>query len=279
MINKQDQNVSGNGVAVQAQRDAIINNGLSVSDVKELTELFLDKHLPALRAEAAETARKQANQFMGEFVKKLSLPNGVTAEAFAKPDSQACFNEALRSSAEKGDQIDLEFLASLVVRRLEVDKDPLMKLVYEEAISVTPKLTSAQIAFIVFVHHVTNIELANPTIEMLERDAQMLLPLVKASYGLSIANKEYLVSKGILNVAVARGLNATDIREHYRKDVVNYPKSAADVKSKYPNFWEFTERCAENSIVVCKLTTTGKLIALSAMEPVYGRLDFSIWIN
>lgn len=279
MINKQDQNVSGSGFAVQAQRDAIINNGLSVSDVKELTGLFLDKHLPALRAEAAETARKQANEFMNEFVKKLSLPNSVTAEAFSKPDSQACFNEALSSSAEKGDQIDLEFLASLVVRRLEVDKDPLMKLVYEEAINVTPKLTSTQIAFIVFVHHVTNIGLADATIAMLDRDAQMLLPLVKPSYGLSKANKDYLVSKGILNVANARGLDATSIRERYRSRVSDYPKVAAEVQSRYPNFWEFTERCAENSIVVCTLTTTGMLIALSAMEPVYGRLDFSIWIN
>ncbi|MCE1058558.1 hypothetical protein LU646_11790 [Pseudomonas alloputida] len=279
MINRQDQSVSGSGVAIQAQRDVVVNNGLNVSDVRELTGIFLEKHLPALRAEAAETARQQANAFMEEFVKKLSLENSVTAEAFAKPDSQACFNEALRSSAEKGDQIDLGFLASLVVRRLEVDKDPLMKLVYEEVISVIPKLTGAQIAFIVFVHWVTNMEFRDPDIALMEKHAKLISPLILPALGMSNANKEYLVSKGVINIKGLGGMSALDLREYYREKISDYPKNAAEVLREYPNFWELTERCADNAITACALTTTGKLIALSALEPVYGRLDFSIWIS
>lgn len=71
MINRQDQNVSDNGIAAQANRDIIINNsGLSLSDVRELVGIFLDRHLTELREEAAAIARLNAGEFLEEFVKK-----------------------------------------------------------------------------------------------------------------------------------------------------------------------------------------------------------------
>ena len=166
MINRQEQNSADGSIAVQANGSVTITKyGLDMAEVKELTEIFLDKHLPALRAEAEATARKHTKDFIDEFVKKLAEPNTVTPEAFAKPDSQACFSSALLSSAEKGDQIDLKLLASMVVARLGSDSDPLLKLVYEESISVIPRLTKQHIAFLTFVFFTKHISIINPTPE------------------------------------------------------------------------------------------------------------------
>jgi hypothetical protein len=277
MINRQDQEVHDNGVALQAARDINITNGLNVADVKELAVLFFEKNLPALRAEAAAIARQNANEFLEEFVKKLAEPNTVTAEAFARPDSQACFSEALRSSAEKGDQIDLSFLASLVVRRLESDSDPLMKLVYEEAISVLPKLTGTQIAFLALIHFTKNLTINNATAEKLEKNASVIFPIITPGFGLSTSNKEYLCSKGVMSINLVA--DADLIYGRYLAMAGDLPADDASLKESHPNLHSIIQQYRTDDIPTCFLTSSGKIIALSAMERAYGKLNMNIWIN
>ena len=278
MINRQEQEVSDNAIAVQAGGSVTITkNGLDVADVKELAVIFLEKHLPALREEAAAVARKNAEEFMEEFVKKLAQSDTVTAEAFSRPDSQACFSDALRSSAEKGDQIDLEFLASMVVRRLEADKDPLMKLVYEEAIHVLPKLTGAQISFLILIHFTKHLTLTNATALSFERYATVVLPLITACFGLSTPNKEYMCSKGVMSINLVA--DANDLINRYNMMGVQLPADHAESIQNFPALNSIIEHYGTEQVPVCFLTATGKLIALSAMEKVYGKLDLTIWIN
>ncbi|WP_053213505.1 LPO_1073/Vpar_1526 family protein [Pseudomonas sp. Q12-87] len=278
MINRQEQNAADGSIAVQANGAVTITkNGLELAEVKELTEIFLEKHLPALRAEAEATARKHTKEFMDAFVNKLAEPNKVTAEAFAKPDSQACFSAALLSSAEKGDQIDLKLLASMVVRRLEEDSDPLMKLVYEEAISITPRLTKQHIAFLTFVFFTKHISFNNnPPPPVAERYASTFLPLMEPGFQLSTANKEYLCSKGLMSINLVADANT--ILEQYKKALTGFPTTDGDLQATCPSLHTIIKNYGVDSIPTCFLTASGKLVALSAMESVVGHLDMSIWI-
>ena len=276
MINRQDQKVSDNAIAVQAGGSVTIHkNGLDVADVKELALKFLEKHLPALREEAAAIARQNANDFMEKFVSKLADSNTVTAHAFSRPDSQACFSNALRDSAEKGDQIDLEFLASMVVRRLEADADPLMKLVYEEAISVLPKLTSAQIAFLVFIHFIRQGTPTRSTAIDFERTAELALPVISPGFGISSTNKDYLCSKGVISINVLT--TGTSIIDHYSSRGMHFPDEES--LQPFPCISSVIKHFNSDQVQTCYLTATGKIIALSALEKAFGKVDLSIWIN
>lgn len=278
MINRQEQTALDGSIAIQASGDVnFTKNGLELAEVRELTEIFLERHLPALRAEAEATARKHTKEFMDEFVNKLAEPNKVTAEAFAKPDSQACFSAALLSSAEKGDQIDLKLLAAMVVRRLEKDSDPLMKLVYEEAISVTPRLTKQHIAFLTFVLFTKHISFNNnPTPAVAEKYASTLLPLMAPGFQLSTANKEYLCSKGLLSINLVA--DADTLLAKYQNMIAGFPVTDADLQAGYPSLHTIIKNYGSDIIPTCFLTASGKLIALSAIESIIGKLDMSVWI-
>lgn len=265
-------------IAVQANGNVnITKNGLDMAEVKELTQIFLDRHLPALRAEAEATARKHAGEFLDEFVKKLSEPNTVKPEAFARPDSQACFSSALLSSAEKGDQIDLTMLASMVVARLEQDAEPLLKLVYEEAITALPRITKEQIAFLTFILFTKHITPKNATALTLEFNAQRVLPLIEPGFLLTTANREYLCSKGLLNINLVADANL--MLSNYRAGVPDFPQTDEELTALYPSLNKIIEAYGADSIPTCFLTASGKLIALSALEAAFGKLDMSIWIN
>lgn len=185
MIGKQEQSAGAGAVAIQAAGDVNIR-GLQLAEVKELVEIFLERHLPALRAEAAAVAKANAGTFINEFVERLGRPNKATYEAFAKPDSQACLNVALNGSAEKGDQIDTSLLAETVLKRLETDDDPLMKLVCEESVRALTKIGRQHIAFLAFVQyskHVRHTAFAN--LVQLEATAAAVLKVVEPGLRLS----------------------------------------------------------------------------------------------
>lgn len=274
----QEQNVGTGAVAVQAGNDVhITQNGLNMADVKELTQIFLDRHLPALRAEAEATARKHAGEFLDEFVKKLAVANTVKPEAFARPDSQACFSSALLSSAEKGDQIDLAMLASMVVARLEQDSAPLLKLVYEEAIAALPRITKEQIAFLTFILFTKHITPKHPSVHILELNAQRVMPLIEPGFLLSTANREYLCSKGLLNINLVADANL--MLSNYKRGVPDFPQTDEELIETYPALNKIIEAYGADSLPTCFLTASGKLIALSALEVAFGKLDMSIWIN
>ena len=278
MINRQDQSAADGSIAVQANGDVVINQqGLCLAEVKELTGIFLDKHLPALRAEAEATARRHTQEFMEEFVEILAKPNKVTAEAFAKPDSQACFSGALLSSAEKGDQIDLNLLASMVIGRLEADADPLMKLVYEEAINVIPKLTKQHIAFLTFVFFTKHISFANtPPPHIAEMYAARLLPLISPAFQLSEVNKEYLCSKGVLSINLVADANL--LRGKFQQMIQGFPATDEELLATCPSLYSIFKNYDTDSVPTCFLTASGKLVALSAIQGLIGPLDLSIWI-
>lgn len=278
MINRQDQNAIDGSIAVQANGNVnITKNGLDLAEVKELTQIFLDRHLPALRAEAEATARKHAGEFLDEFVKKLSESDTVKPEAFARPDSQACFSSALLSSAEKGDQIDLAMLASMVVARLEQDSDPLLKLVYEEAIAALPRITKEQIAFLTFILFTKHITPKNPSVHSLEFNAQKALPLIEPGFLISTVNREYLCSKGLLNINLVADANL--MLSNYKNGVPDFPQTDEELRETYPALNKIIEAYGADSVPTCFLTASGKLIALSALEVAFGKLDMSIWIN
>ncbi|MCY1439319.1 hypothetical protein D9M71_555530 [compost metagenome] len=152
-----------------------------------------------------------------------------------------------------------------------------MKLVYEEAISVLPRLTGAHIAFLAFIHFTKHLSIINGTTSKLETYAQLVLPAIAPSFGLSTPNKEYLCSKGLMSINWVADANT--ILERYKNMINDFPPSIDDLKEHHPNINSIINQYGNDNVPICFLTATGKLIALSAMERAFGKLDMSIWIN
>lgn len=280
---RQEQELAGDGMAVQAARDVNVKfeqhyHGLQVADVEPLVQLFLEKHLPALREEATAVMRENAAEFLREFSSRLAATEKITQEAFAKPDSQVCFQEALKGSAEKGDQIDLALLADMVIGRLESDENPLLKLLYEDSVRVLPRLTGPHVAFLLYLVWMRNVRHVNfQSTAQLEQRAAIVGHVAKDGLAISDVNKEYLVSVGVLTVN-----HVTDADTMMGVMTANYPflpKSREQLQVEAPALFALVEAWGKYSHPLCHLTGTGKLIGLLALQRIYGPLDMSIWIN
>lgn len=279
MSTKQDQSAEKGAVAIQAARDVNLHtHGLVLADVKELARIFIEHHLPAVRAEAAAVARENANAFINEFVERLGKPNKVTPEAFSKPDSQACFNTALNGSAEKGDQIDTGMLAETVLRRLESDSDPLLKFACEESVRALTKMGRQHIAFLAFVQYAKHVRHKDFTeIGQLEVTAGMVLRVVEPGLNLSMPNQEYLESVGALSIN--RVANANRFLISMQQDYPYFPKSIKDLQSTAPSLSRLIDAFETSGAPMVFLTSVGKMIGMLALEKALGKVNLAVWIH
>jgi hypothetical protein len=273
---KQHQSASDSSIAIQARGD--VNIGLQLTEVRELVQIFLDRQLPALRAEAATIARANAESFINEFVASLGRPNNATPEAFAKPDAQACLNTALNGSAEKGEQIDLSLLANAVLRRLEEDSDSLMKLVLEESVRALTKMSRQHIAFLAFVQYTKNVRHTRFTeLAQLEATASSILKIVEPGLSLSEPNQEYLASLGALTIN--RVANANQLLGSLRENYFFLPNSIQELPSNAPSLHQLIESFEKVGAPMVFLTSIGKMIGMLALERALGKVNMAVWIH
>lgn len=280
----QDQALSGEGTAIQAGRDAtttVINNnyGLQSSEVRELVELFMQSKLPALQEEAARVARANAEEFIGHFVEKLrDAGESVTHQAFTKPDAQVCFNEALRGSAEKGHEIDLDLLSKIVIGRLQADGEPLLKLVHEEAVKALPRLSKKHVLFLAYLTWMRHIRHRSITeAGELEIAAQKMLNLCGDALSISEANREYLVGVGVMNINLVA--DANNAPGKFKENYPFLPHLFDEWKGPCPSLHHLLDVWDKEKVMVCYLNASGKLIGLLALEVLWGKLDLKIWLN
>jgi len=130
---------------------AIIYQGLSYSDAKDLVESVIDQKLMVFKNEAKLEYENRANEFGSLLKEKLS---GLPEEEIAKlkdPDTQLALLEAATISGRKQNKDLRGVLADLVIHRIKNDqtgKEELKNIVYNEAISTIGKITSDQLKII-----------------------------------------------------------------------------------------------------------------------------------
>ncbi|MEA1605754.1 LPO_1073/Vpar_1526 family protein [Pseudomonas spirodelae] len=281
---EQNQDLNGDGMAVQAARDANVKvekhyHGLQIAEVETLVQLFLERQLPALREEALLIMRQNADEFLRQFSAQLAKTDKVTHDAFAKPDSQICFQDALKASAEKGDQIDLSLLAEMVIGRLESDENPLLKLIYEDALRIQPRLTGPQIAFLIYhiwMRRIRHNQLVDTG--QLESIAIKLFSIVKDGLAISEVNREYLASVGVITIN-----HVSDADTIFGTFIESYPflpKSREALQAEAPVLFSLIEAWGKHKHPLCHLNGSGKLIGLMGFQKVHSmKLDVTIWIN
>ncbi len=102
---KQNQNVASENTAIQAGGNVTVtkNEGCSVTEIKELCQLFLRDKFPDLRDEIVKTVesdiQKAIDLLKQEILKKIDV---MAIENLANPDVQAAIKDVVQASAREG---------------------------------------------------------------------------------------------------------------------------------------------------------------------------------
>ena len=142
---KQDQNVSGNGQAIQAQGDVTINHGMSLTqmaevirEVRNITDTFTVEAMVKVEARAAE--------FEQAVLSKFADTKETSSAAFREPDFQLMLSGAQRAYARSGDEAVKETLVDIIARRSLAKEATREALTLNDAAERAAKLTEAEYA-------------------------------------------------------------------------------------------------------------------------------------
>ncbi|MFT6732513.1 MAG: hypothetical protein ACJAS9_000694 [Polaribacter sp.] len=190
----QDQHVAENSTAIQATGNVVVNNGLSVTEVKDLCLLFLRDNFPALREEALREAEVNVRAFAQELEDKIAQNSQfITLDKFKDPDVQAAINDAVQASARRGKKANTNVLVDLITQRASVSDNDFKDIVLSETFLVVPKLTKEQISYLFFIHYMTHCGMNGlQHISQLEHNSRLALNAVSPGFGLSDSQKRHI---------------------------------------------------------------------------------------
>jgi hypothetical protein len=280
---KQEQNVEKNGLALQAGRD-VHYHGMSVSEVKELCVLFLEKNFPVLRAEAIQAAQEHVKSFSATLQDAL-IANAadVVIDKFREPDVQAAINDAVQACARKGAAASPELLTKLISERISKDSNDYKNIVLNEAIQVVPRLTPNQISFLAFHHFVASVTIMGvKSISQVEPFARKVLTATENGFGLSASQKRHIEYTGAMTVNPLVGGDIYDALAKNAYKFLNYAdgekfKSALGYTA--PSFGKLLARFNEENLLGTGLTSVGQAIAIAHLSKALGKLDYNIWLT
>lgn len=284
---KQEQEVGSNSTAIQAKRDVVINqtNGLSVSEVKELCLLFLKDNFPALREEARKQAELNVKKFANDLESKIAAKiEEVSFEKFTDPDVQATINDAVQASARKGEKSNSSVLIDLISERVSNSSDDFQDVVISEAVSVVPKITDKQIAYLSFIHFMTRMSLSKINhVSQMEGLSSIVLKTVSSGFNLSDAQKRHLEYSSTCSILSMMSVNIYDgwMNQLYKHlGYTDLEKFKIDLETYSPStkilLDTFDKESKEGQVT---LTSVGMAIAIANLSKSIGTLDYSIWIN
>jgi hypothetical protein len=281
MIEKQSQDVGSNSTAIQAKGDVTINNGLQLSEVKELCLLFLQQNFPKLREEAVEAAKKNVEAYVATLQSTIAeQANKVDPKLLKDPDIQASINDSVQAAARKGEKANFSLLAELVTTRMRAGTTPILSIVADEAIRLVPRLTPEQIAYLALSFFLKRIQLNANSIEAFDIYAKLAIPIVGPAFNLSNANilhTEYVGATSLIEFTESAYYSVLKERYKFLSTEENLHDS---IKERASTFYILCEQYRISKIYNVTLTSVGELIAIMAIRDAFPTpLDVNVWIN
>ncbi|MEI8603995.1 LPO_1073/Vpar_1526 family protein [Pseudoalteromonas sp. B160] len=284
---KQKQEVGTDGTAIQAGGDVTLtqNNGLSVSEVKELCLLFLRDNFPALREEAINAAELNVQKFATKLEAKIvENAREIDLAKFTDPDVQAAINDAVQSSARKGEKSNPSVLVDLIAERASASANDFKDIVLSEAVTVVPKITSEQIAYLSFIHYMTHVGINGlQHISQLEPYSQRALASVRSGLNLSDSQKRHIQYAGTCSIASMMGMDIYDgwMSQLYKymgyTDINTFKSDIAQFTPTTKLLLEAFDKDIKGGQVT--LTSVGQAIAIANLSTTLGKMDYSIWLK
>lgn len=144
-MEKQNLKVEENSIAIQADGNVTISNGLTYSEVRQIVYDLFNGNFPVLVQAAAEKAKENLEDFLNTFESKIREDEKQKVQDSLKnPNSQYLLNKSIEYAARFGKKIDLTVLSNALKQALIVNDDTLTP-IFETALEIIPKLTRPQL--------------------------------------------------------------------------------------------------------------------------------------
>lgn len=281
--NSQDQIADSGSTAIQAGRD-VNYHGLSVTEVRELCTLFLKSNFPELREEAKRTAEEHVRAFASALETKLvNEAASIVLDKFKDPDVQAAINDAVQATARKGPAANPAILCSLIAERVAQNSNAYKDVVISEAVQAAPRLTSAQISLLSFIHFATSFNITNtPNVAALEYFGQKAIAFSSPGFSLSESQRRHLQYAGVASIDDTYEGDIYKLVYKFRYNYLNYPSQQAFKQAliaEAPSYAKVLDQFNAEKLLKVNLTSVGYAIAIANTSNYLGELDYNLWIK
>lgn len=141
-----------------------VNVGMNATDACELAIKLFYENFPKLEEKALETVNKRVDEFKKSLLQEFANRKIIDFSALSEPDVQFALVEAQKTYARFGEENMLEYLAKLVVDRIENDNgDISLKVAIDQAIKVIGLLNSAQLDYLSLIFIVKSVRVEGIT--------------------------------------------------------------------------------------------------------------------
>ncbi len=166
MIKSKGQKGGNKSTNIQAENLTIINNGVSIKDVEQISKGVFDANILKFKDEAASLALERFEAITETLLSKLKDKPVEVLESFKQPSMQEALFIAQKGYAISGDENLADLLVDILVDRASTPQRNTLQIVLDESLITAPKLTDAQldtltIIFLikyVFHHPIVNLE-------------------------------------------------------------------------------------------------------------------------
>lgn len=146
MIKDSNQKQEGGDNSTNLQGQTVnIYHGISYSDAKEIALDVFRTNFIQLKQEAADVAKKRAEEITDNFLEKLNGRNPEAIKHFDEPAMQDALFTTQKEYAKSGDKELGDLLVDILVDRAGTQKRNMLQITLDEALKVAPKLTIEQL--------------------------------------------------------------------------------------------------------------------------------------
>lgn len=133
----------------QAGGDLTINQGIQYPELRQVVTDIVKSEMFQLSQKAEETKMERAMEYERRLTEQLaSNTNSTLIPQFQRPDIQFAMRDSLKEFIKKGSAESLEEQVEMLIERLTVDENSVMRSVIEEAIVTLSRLSKPAVALL-----------------------------------------------------------------------------------------------------------------------------------
>lgn len=264
---------------IQGTKVNVYQQGLNYTEVKDIVMTVFKSNFYDLGKEVEKIVDKRAEEIVTEYLQRLVAKSPEALRNTEDPDLRFAIYEVQKSHARRGEKKVADLLVDVLVDRTLAKEESLLKLVYNEAMEIIPKLTLKQIDVVtaIFIARYVNIgglfpiELLNAILNNFVSD----VPEDEIFY-------RHLEYTGCISISIG-SLEFTGILSEAYPNLVPVDSELTfeeNLQTVAPQLHAFSKKWEETKLCNSTLTSVGIAIGLSNLKRKIGvDWDLGIWIK
>ncbi len=279
--NKKEIHAGDESTNIQAQNVTIQHNGLSYTDVKEVAMDVFKSNFYDLGETVQTIINERAEEIINSYLERLISKSPEALKNTGDPDLRFIIYEAQKNHARRGDKEIADLLVDMLVERTVTTEKTLVKITYNEALEILPKLTLEQIDILTVMFILRNINLRK-VFRIEELDSYIRIFVKK------ISNSDFLYQHLQYTGCVSM-ITSVNYIDRIEEDYINLVPAShknkhlafkENLKSITPCLYNILEDVNKSAFANCYLNGVGVAIALSNFKRKTDyEWDLGIWIK